>query len=38
MLTLKQAEEILQALSQLPPEKVSEAQDFIRKKYEFGYS
>ena len=26
---MKQAEEILRALSQLPPEKVAEAQDFI---------
>ena len=29
MLTMKQAEEILRALSELPPEKVAEAQDFI---------
>ncbi len=29
MLTMKQAEEILRALRQLPPEKVAEVRDFV---------
>ena len=41
MLTIKQAEEILRALSELPPDKVAEAQDFIlflKERYKSGQS